>query len=162
MTDTNTPDELDDVELDELEEADEVTEEAAPVAKKGKAKKAAADKPAKVEAPTFGTAQLAEAVSQATGKTYDGKAIRVLLRKMAKDGVIARTVGEDRARYSFTGADDPQVLAIIEAVKSGAAEKAKAEGLEAAKASKAAKKAPAKAKAKAAPAEDDEVEELED
>lgn len=160
MTATTTEvDELEDVELDELEETDEVVAEAPAKGKKAKAVKT--PKEPKVEVPTFGTAQLAEHVGKATGKTYDGKAIRVLLRKMAKDGVIARTVGEDRARYSFTGPDDPQVAAIVTAIKSGAAEKAKAESLEAAKASKAAKKAPKKA-APVAADDDDAVEELED
>lgn len=166
MAPTDTAvDELEDVELDELEETDEVAEEAAPKGKAKKAKKAAADKPAKAEPPAFGTSQLAAHVSKETGKTYDGKAIRVLLRKLAKDGAIARTVGEDRSRYSFTGPEDPQVAAIVTAIKEGAAEKAKAEALETAKASKATKKAAKKAPAAAPVTEaedDDAVEELED
>jgi len=161
-----TTDELEDVELDELEEADEAPAETEAPAKGAKAKKAKKAAAPKAEKPSFGTSELAAHVSKETGKTYDGKAIRVLLRKMAKDGVIARTVGEDRARYSFTGPDDPQVAAIVTAVKEGAAEKAKAESLEAAKASKKASKAKKAVEAADAVQEadddDDAVEELED
>lgn len=154
--------EIDDLELDEPEddEIDEVEDTPAPK----KATKAKAKAAAKDDKPAFGTAELAAHVSEATGKTYDGKAIRVLLRKMAKDGVIARTVGEDRARYSFTGPNDPQVKAIVKAVKSGAIEAERKASLDKVKANKASKATPAKStKARPAAVEaEDEVEELED
>lgn len=152
---------IDDLELEEAgdDDADEVEDAPAPK----KSTKAKAKAAAKDDKPAFGTSELAAHVSEATGKSYDGKAIRVLLRKMAKDGVIERTVGEDRARYSFTGPNDPQVKAIVKAVKAGAIEAEKKAGLDRAKASKEAK-AGTKAKAKPAPAEveDDDVEELDD
>lgn len=83
-----------------------------------------AAKTATAEAPTTevkGTTWLAEHVSNETGKDYDGYSIRILLRSLTKEGVIERGEG----RYSFSGAKDKTVLAVVKAVKSGAAEKAK-------------------------------------
>lgn len=141
------------VELDEdFEAEDEV--EAAP-------KKKAAPKRPEIE---FGTKELAEHVNAETGKSYDAYALRILLRKLAKDGVIDRDDTTGRARYSFTGPKDPQVKAIVKAVKAGGADKAKEERLEGLKekrkASKAAKPAKKTAKAKPAPVEVDEDEDL--
>lgn len=132
------------VEVDEVE-VDEVTE--AP------AKKAAPKRPE----IAFGTKELAAHVSEETGKDYDAYALRILLRKLAKDGVITRDDSTGRARYSFTGPKDPQVKAIIKAVKSGDAEKAKTERLEGLKEKR--KAAPKKKKAaKVAEPVEDEVE----
>lgn len=41
------------------------------------------------------------------------------MRRLAKEGVVDRTVGDDRGRYSFTGKNDPQVKAVVAAVKAG-------------------------------------------
>lgn len=100
---------------------------------------------AEKEAPEVrGTTWLAEHVNSETGSNFDGYAIRILLRKLTKDGVIERGEG----RYNFGGPRDKTVLAVVKAVKSGEADKAKSERLEGLKAKKAAA-APAK---KAAPA----------
>jgi hypothetical protein len=121
----------------------DLEEEEAPAPKAKKAKKAAAEKPAKVAAPKieFGTKELAAHVNAEAGTSYDAYNLRILLRKLTKDGVLERVESEGRSRYSFTGPEDPQVVAIVEAVKSGAAEKAKQERLDKLKADRADKKA---------------------
>lgn len=146
--------EIDEVELDE--EIDEVDEEEAP---KAKAKKAAPKRPE----IAFGTKELAEHVNAETGKSYDAYALRILLRKLAKDGTIQRDEEGGRARYSFSGPKDPQVKAIVKAVKSGAAEKAKEDRLEGLKekrkATKSAKPAKSAKKAKkVVEVEEDDIE----
>lgn len=139
----------------------------APKAKKApKAKAAAAEKPAKVAAPKieFGTKELAAHVNEAAGTSYDAYNLRILLRKLTKDGVLERVESEGRSRYSFTGPTDPQVKAIVEAVKSGAADKAKQERLDKLKADRAEKKAaaPKKSKAKVVADAEPEAEEEDD
>lgn len=141
------------VEAEEIEntELDEGVEET-PAPKK---------KPAR-EPVAFGTKELAAHVSEATGKEYDAYALRILLRKLAKEGVITRDDSTGRARYSFSGPKDPQVKAIVKAVKEGGAEKAKTERLEGLKETRKAKAKPAKAKKtpKAAPVEEVEEDDL--
>jgi len=136
---------VEDFDLDEDEEADTEEVEAAPAPKAKKAKKAAAEKPAKAAAPKieFGTKELAAHVNKEAGTSYDAYNLRILLRKLTKDGVLERVESEGRSRYSFTGPTDPQVKAIVKAVKEGAAEKAKTERLDKLKADRAAKKAAA-------------------
>lgn len=126
-------------------------DEAVEVEEAPKAKKAAAPK---IE---FGTKELAAHVNAETGSSYDAYNLRILLRKLTKDGVLERTESEGRSRYSFTGPDDAQVIAIVEAVKSGAAEKAKEERLEKLKADRKEKK-PATKKAAGKKAKAAEVE----
>lgn len=119
---------------------------------------AAGAKPAQTEVK--GSGWLADQVNAACGTSFDAYNIRILLRKLTKDGVIERGEG----RYAFTGPKDPTVLAVIKAVKSGAADKAKQERLDELKAKRTAKAeaaAPPAAKAtrtrrtpKAAPAEE--------
>lgn len=107
-------------ELDEDVLLEDETVEEAPKAKK-----------APVRAPIeFGTKELADHVNAEAGTSYDAYALRILLRKLTKDGVIEREESNGRSRYSFTGPKDPQVKAIVKAVKEGAAEKAKSERLE--------------------------------
>jgi antitoxin component of RelBE/YafQ-DinJ toxin-antitoxin module len=162
-------------EVDELEEIDELEEPAdddaleeleeepdpAPAAKRTRgAKKAPA--PLKKPPPTdpseqFDSTWLAEHVTEETGVQYDSRAIRMLLRKLAKNGALAREVGEDRSRYIFPkGANDPTVRAVIKMVKSGEAAAVKREGLDKVQANRAApaakKTAPAATKKTAAPA----------
>lgn len=99
---------LDD-ELDGLEElAPEVDGEAEPA---GKAKAEKTPARPKIE---FGAAWLAAQVTEATGVTHDGKAVRTILRSLAAKGQIAREPG---ARYEFTGADDPTVQLVVDAAK---------------------------------------------
>lgn len=98
------------------------------------ATKPAAETTEKAEAK--GTNWLAEHVNAETGSSYDGYGIRILLRSLTKEGVIERGEG----RYNFAGPRDKTVLAVVKAVKSGAADKAKAERLESLKAKKTAAK----------------------
>lgn len=161
--------ELDDLDdLDELEDADDEDDdeelEPEPVKSRGR-KKAAAPAPAKKAAKRTPPQQrepaedvndsnwLAAYVNEICGTSYDARSMRVLLRKMAKDGLLAREVGEDRSRYVFPkGENDPTVKQVLRMAKSGAVEAEKTAGLERAKASAAAKKtaaAPAKPKKKA-------------
>lgn len=93
-----------------------------------------------------GAAWLAEHVNSTCGTSMDGYGIRILLRRLVKEGTIERGEG----RYSFTGPRDPQVVAVVKAVKAGEVDKAKSERLEKLKEAKATK-APAK---KAAPAKE--------
>lgn len=145
--------EPEEIEIDEVD-VDEVEADEAPAPK---AKKAAKKAPVR-EAVAFGTNELAAHVNAETGKSYDAYALRILLRKLAKDGVITRDESTGRARYSFSGPKDPQVKAIVKAVKEGAAEKAKTERLEGLKETRKAKAKPA-AKKKTAKAAEPEVEE---
>lgn len=136
---------VEDFDLDEDDEADTEEVEAPAPKKAAKAKKAAAAKPAKAAAPKieFGTKELAAHVNKEAGTSYDAYNLRILLRKLTKDGILERVESEGRSRYSFTGPKDPQVVAIVKAVKSGAAEKAKQERLDKLKADRAEKKAAA-------------------
>lgn len=130
-------------------------------AKASKAKAAPAPAP-KAEAIEFGSAWLVEHVNEQAGTSYSASALRILLRKLTKEGVLQRD-SDGRQRYNFPkGEKDPQVKAIVKAVKEGAGEKAKQERLDALKEQRAAKKsAPAKkSRKKAAPVE--EVEEDDD
>jgi hypothetical protein len=128
-------------------------EKAAPAAKAKAAPKAkAAAKPAPTatvakNAPVeFGSAWLVEHVNEQAGTSYNASTLRILLRKLTRDGVLEREA-EGRQRYNFPkGANDPQVKAIVKAVKGGAAEKAKTERLEGLKEQRAAKKKAAPAK----------------
>jgi hypothetical protein len=97
----------------------------------------------------FGTAELVEHLNAKTERTFTGASLRTLLRKLIKDGVLEPFEG----RYSFDGAKDPRVVAIVKAVNDGAAEAADAERKAALKAKNAEKKAAAAAaKGEAAPA----------
>lgn len=102
-----------------------------PVKTAPKSAPAAKEAPAEVK----GTSWLAEHVNAETGSSYDGYGIRILLRSLTKEGVIERGEG----RYSFAGPRDKTVLAVVKAVKSGAADNAKKERLDALKAKKAPK-----------------------
>lgn len=105
---------------------------------------------------------LTEQVNDKCGTELAARDIRIVIRKLVKDGTIERGEG----RYAFTGLKDDRVLAVIKAVKSGATDEAKKERLSNLKKSKAKDddpdEAPAKParkrKAKAEP-EEDEVEE---
>lgn len=87
---------------------------------------------------TYGTSWLAELVNEKTGGEYTGYQIRILLRKLVKDGTLERKEG----RYEFTGEQDPQVLAVVRAIKSGVLEKEKADKLASIKGRKAKAAAP--------------------
>ena len=144
---------VDDIEDDELEELDEDEVEDTPA----KSKKGGAPEVA------FGASDLAKLVSEKTGKKLDAKNLRVLLRKMARDGRLDRKVEQgNRTRYSWSGPNDPEVKAILKALDDGELEKDKAEKLQALKDRKA-KTDAKKNKKKAAPVvEDDEDDDFED
>lgn len=142
--------------LDELDEIEEPEEEAPkPKAKKTTTAKAAA------AAPQYGSAWLAGFVTEQTNEKYDGRAVRMLLRKIAKDGKLEREVGVTRDRYSFTGPNDPTVKAVLAMIKSGEAKAMKQAGLDKVKEQAAAKRAAKKA-AEAEEMEDAEEEDEEE
>lgn len=90
----------------------------------------------------FDSNWLAQYVSEETGIEYDGRAVRMLLRKLAKDNQLAREIGVDRGRYDFPkGVNDPTVKLVIKMVKSGEAKTVRNAGLDAVKATKATAKA---------------------
>lgn len=148
LDDEDTDEDVEEVEDDDLDEVEEVEEEApAPKATRGKkaaaAKKTTTAKAApKVQGSGNDSVWLASVVTKNTNKTVDSRGIRVLLRKLAKEGVLPRVIGEDRGRYDFpNGTKDPVVIEVIKRVKAGALDVAKGEGLAAARAAKARKAA---------------------
>jgi hypothetical protein len=152
-TEDDVPEELEDeVEDDELEEVDET-----PAPKKKKAASTA------IDVPEFGSAWLAEHITRTLNEKMDGRAVRMLLRKLAADGKLNRVVGESRNRYSFTGPLDPIVLAVVGMVQDGTAKAMKQEGLQRVKEKADEKRAAAKlAKEKAAAEVAGETEEMEE
>jgi hypothetical protein len=123
-----------------IEEPDELElieddEEETPKASKSKTKAKAAVKEPKAESTNtgMGASWLAEYVNEELGTEYTAANMRVILRKMAKDGDLEREVGTDRARYQFTGEKDPTVRAVLKRARAGEADTAKAERLAAAK-----------------------------
>lgn len=140
-------------EVDEVED-DEVEEAPAPKTRARKATKstAPADKPA-TGTNELGSVWLAEHITEVTGVEYDSRGIRMLLRKIAKDpeGPLARTIGEDRTRYTFKGPNDAVVKAVVRMVKSGEATAVKREGLDKVKSTAPAKRTRAKATEDEAP-----------
>lgn len=141
------------VEEDEVEE-DEEPEEEAPAPKRGsRSKKAApkkaaakpAAKAAKAEKETLGTAWLKEHINDTLGTEIESTKIRIVLRKLIKEDVIE---SPKDGRYIFTGPRDPNVKAVIAALK------------EESKSGPAKRGRKPKAKAVAEVDEDDEVEDL--
>lgn len=99
---------------------------------------------------------LTEQVNDKCGTELAARDIRIVIRKLVKDGTIERGEG----RYAFTGLKDDRVLAVIKAVKSGATDEAKKERLSNLKKSKAADdEAPAKPSRKRKAAEPEAEEE---
>jgi hypothetical protein len=138
-------------ELEELEE-DEVADEAP--AAKGK-KKSANDE------ITFGIQDLCKLVKTETGDDVNPRGMRTLIRKMARDetGRVDREiVPGNRSRYNWTGPNDPEVRAILEAYKGGELEVEKKAKLDALKERKAAQDAAKKKKVAAAEVDEDDDE----
>lgn len=147
-TPTDATDELE-LNLPDAEEleVEEVAEEAPKTKRTRKAAAPKADKEPAAPASEFTSAWLARTVTEQTGVDIDARGLRVLLRKLAKDGSISREVGTDRTRYDFSGGlENATVKAVIAAVKSPKAEKVVAAPAEDAPAKKA---APRKAAPKA-------------
>ena len=127
------------------------------------------------EEVTFGASDLAAHLSEGRDKPVTAREIRTLIRKMARDGsgrVNREIIPGNRARYNWSGVNDPEVQAIIKAFNDGELEQDKQEKLQALKERKAAQKAagetPAKSKAgkkaskkAAAPVVEEDDEELE-
>ncbi|AVR56927.1 hypothetical protein PBI_TRISCUIT_54 [Microbacterium phage Triscuit] len=141
------------------------------VAKKTAPAKTAAKKPAAKPAPapaetteesTFGVANIVELIKVRTGKTTKTRDLRILLRKMARDGRLNREiVAGNRNRWEWTGPEDPEIELIIEAFENGELEEDKQAKLQALKDRKAKEKADKAAAAEAEEAEGDD-EELEE
>jgi len=147
------PVEEDEAELEELDTDAEATD----------------DKPAAKAAVDhgFGVRQLIALIKEKTEKEYSPREVRTLLRKLARseNAVIDREiVAGNKSRYVWDGPADPEVKAVLKAVKGGAIEAAKKEALDKLKSDKAQKTAAAgdkpkgKKKAAAAPEADDEDE----
>ena len=142
--------------IEELEEEVEEVEEAPK-------KKAPAKKAAKAEEPAaLGTSWLVEHVNETLGTEYKAYDLRIVLRKLAKAGKLERNVGEERGRYTFTGASDPVVKALIKALKDGELEKDRKEKLAELKAKKASSKAAKTEEVEDADVEEDDEEDIED
>lgn len=167
VEETEDGDDLDDLELEEVEDDDEelVAVEEAPQKKGRKAPaKKAAPKKKPVNAVEFGTAELLALIEKEHGKAYDGRQLRVLLRKMKAAGELPGEAADGK-RYSFTGPEDPQVQAIVQRVKNGEIDEATKAALEKLKTdaeAKRAEKRAAKEKAEAEAAEQDSGDEAED
>jgi hypothetical protein len=81
---------------------------------------------------------------------------------MVKDGILVREEAEGRSRYSFSGPNDPQVKAIVKAIKEGYGEKAKQERLDNLKAKRTEKPKAKKASKKSAAVKKEAPVEVED
>jgi hypothetical protein len=107
-----------DIEEDEVEEDED--EEPAPKSRSRKAapaKKTAKAAPkgnAKVDADTLGTSWLKEHVNDVLGTDHESTKLRIVLRKLIKDGDID---SPKDGRYVFTGPKDPNVKAVIAALR---------------------------------------------
>ena len=103
--------ELEDDELDAEVEEDEAPapsrKKAAPVAKAKTNGKA-------VDKETFGTAWLKEHINDTLDADHESTKLRIVLRKLIKDGTID---SPKDGRYIFTGPRDPNVKAVIAALR---------------------------------------------
>lgn len=113
----------------DLDPEDDDVEEEAPAPKRGRgrpAKSAAAPEKAtrkevQPETTTFGTAWLTEYVNDQLDMELDGKAIRVILRRMVADGMLPVFEG----RYTFPkGENDRNVAKILKYVRENETEEA--------------------------------------
>lgn len=122
-------------------------------------------KKAKAEDEGFGVRSLIALIKEKYGKEYSPREVRTLLRKLAReDKTIDREIiAGNKTRYNWTGPDDPEVKAVLKAVKGGQIEASKKAALDKLKSDKAAKnaakaaaEAPAKGKKAPAPDPDDD------
>lgn len=136
-----------DEELEDLEsELDELSEDE-PEEKPAKKSKKSAD-----EDEVWGVSDLCDLVKAETGKEYSTRDMRTLLRKMAREDkprVNREVIAGNRARYSWTGPDDPEVKQVLKAVGKGEIEAGRKEALAKLKEQGEAKKAKKKAAAEA-------------
>jgi hypothetical protein len=129
-------------------------------AKKAPAKEAPVVEETTTEEIAFGVADIAALIEVDSGKTVKTRDLRTLLRKMARDGRLEREiVAGNRARWEWTGPQDPEVETIIDAYNNGELEADKKEKLDALKQRKTEQREAKKAAEAAAAAEVEEVEE---
>lgn len=140
-----------DEEIDELEELEDDSVEETKPAKKG------------ATAVTFGVADLAAHLSEKHNKKITTRELRMLIRKLARDGRVDREIiPGNRSRYDWSGLNDPEVKRIIKAYEAGELEADKQEKLAELKKRGEAKRAAKKAAAAAAAEEEDEDDDVED
>lgn len=123
-------------ELDELEELEELEADEVEDAPKKKG--------GSQQEVTFGASDLARHLSETSGKVVSARELRTLIRKMARDnsGRVNREITPgNRTRYNWSGLDDPEVQAIIQAFNGGELEADKKQKLDELKKRKAEKKA---------------------
>lgn len=124
---------LDELDNDDLELIEDDDETPAKPTKRNKEKTSAPAPKAESTNTGMGASWLAEFVNEELGTEYTAAQMRVVLRKMAKDGDLEREVGTDRARYQFTGERDPIVRQVLKRIKSGEVVAARKERLDAAR-----------------------------
>lgn len=108
---------LEDDELDaEVDEEDEDDEPAPKARRSSKTKKAASPKTngKATDKETLGSAWLKEHVNDTLGTDHESTKLRIVLRKLIKDGTID---SPKDGRYIFTGPKDPNVKAVIAALR---------------------------------------------
>lgn len=105
--------------FEELDDVEEVEEDTPPPTRGRKAAKAAAAPAKKDTSDELGSVWLAEYLTETVGRDFDSRSVRMLLRKAARDeeGPLAREIGEDRARYTFKGPNDPVVKYVLKLAK---------------------------------------------
>lgn len=102
-----------------VEDTEETVEGPKPVRRRGRPRAttpAVKEKPVpqKAESNGLGTTWLMEYVNEELGTSLDGKAIRVILRELASEGIGER---DDKSRYTFSGPKDRTVLAVLKRVR---------------------------------------------
>lgn len=127
------PDLEETIEDEEFEEVAEAEASEAP-AKKGSSR------------PTveFGIRQVCDLLKEKHGKDVSPRDLRVLARKLAKDGsnrIDREIVAGNRSQYSWSGPNDPEVKALVKAFLGGEGEAEKKAKLDELKARQAQKKA---------------------
>lgn len=135
-------------------------------AKKATPAKKAVTPPPEPEEVTFGVADLVAYLNEnhprpKGKKPLTTRELRTLIRKMARDdsGRVDRViVAGNRSRYNWSGLEDPEVQAIIEAYNGGELDADKAEKLQALKDRKAQQRAE-KAAAEEVDEDDEELDE---
>lgn len=111
--DEDLEDEVEDEDTeDEEEEAPAPKSRRGAAAKKAPAKKAAPKAAAKSD--VLGSAWLKEHVNETLGSEHESTKLRIVLRKLIKDGTID---SPKDGRYQFSGPKDPAVRAVIKALR---------------------------------------------
>lgn len=104
--------------LDEdIDATEDIEEDEEPAPKKTSRAKKAPAKKAAPKAETKGTAWLREHVSETLGQDVEATKLRIVLRKLIKDGDIE---SPKDGRYQFDGPRDPNVKAVIAALRAEA------------------------------------------